>query len=80
MTHPYDVFRVEDAEVHWLGAVPSLDEALARIREFGQNSPGEYLVLDQKSGDKLVFKSEELAGPLGFTAPPKGPSRSSHGA
>ncbi len=80
MTLPFDIFRVEDAGVHWLGAEPSLEDALARIREFGRTFPGEYLVLDQKSGDKLVFQSDELAGPPGSIATRKGTPGSSQEA
>jgi hypothetical protein len=76
MTHPFDVFRIVDADVHWIGAVPSLEDALARIRESGRTSPGEYLVLDQKSGDRLVFKSDELVGPQGSHAAERGQSAS----
>jgi hypothetical protein len=56
MTAFFDIFQAETTgDVLWLGTAVSLDDAKARAREFALSSPGEYLVLNQKTGDKIVI-------------------------
>jgi hypothetical protein len=59
MTHPIDIFQMETAGVRWLESAPNLEHAKARVKEFAANSPGEYVVLDQKTGNKIVIRSDE---------------------
>ncbi len=59
MTHPIDIFQMDSAGVRWLEAAPNLEHAKARVKEFAANSPGEYVVLDQKTGNKIVIRSGE---------------------
>ena len=62
MTHPIDIFQMETAGVRWLESAPSLEHAKARVKEFAANSPGEYVVLDQKTGNQIVIRSGEVHG------------------
>jgi len=58
MSTPFDIFQVDRAGVRWLESADSLDHAKTRIHELAVGSPGEYLLLDHKTGNKLVIKPE----------------------
>jgi len=62
MTHPIDIFQMDSAGVRWLESAPNLEHAKARVKEFAANSPGEFVVLDQKTGNKIVISSGEVPG------------------
>ena len=62
MTHPIDIFQMDSAGVRWLEAAPNLEHAKARVKEFAATSPGEYVVLDQKTGNKIVIRSGGVHG------------------
>jgi hypothetical protein len=54
MSDPYDIFEVDTQDaVTWLGAVATLADAHAAIRR-APNASGEYIVVDQVSGRKLI--------------------------
>jgi hypothetical protein len=54
MVPPLDIFKVEGADVLWLDAVSTLEEAKTRIQNLARSSPGEYFVFDQHTGQKTV--------------------------
>ncbi len=56
MTPKVDIFRVETGGVRWVEAVATLEGAKARVQELAGRSPGEYFLLDQETGNKLVIK------------------------
>lgn len=59
MTLRFDIFRMETGgEVMWREAVETLDQAQLRVRELAESGPGEYLVMNQSTGEKIVIKPE----------------------
>ena len=54
---PIDIFRVEHRGVRWLGSAASLEDAKARIQQLGDRHSGEYLVLNQLTGNKFTFSA-----------------------
>jgi hypothetical protein len=54
---PIDIFRVEPKGVLWLESSASIDEARARIQLLGTQNPGEYVLLNQATGNKLMIKA-----------------------
>jgi hypothetical protein len=58
MTAPFDIFAVETGGVHWLGSAETLEGAKARIHELAQRSPGEFVLLNQQTGNKVVIKTD----------------------
>lgn len=57
MIPPYDIFRTEpNGSSRWVEAASTLDEAKARIQAMAAISPGEYLIVSQRTGNKLVMK------------------------
>jgi hypothetical protein len=64
MTAPFDIFRAEsNGSVFWIGSAASVAEAKARIREQSTSSAGEFLLLNQETGSKLVIKPDDLDAP-----------------
>jgi len=56
MFHPLDIFKTDlDGSVLWRGAVENVEAAKARIQMLAISSPGEYLILDQKTGQRVLF-------------------------
>ncbi len=59
MSKPFDIFRLDRAGVRWLESAESLDHAKTRIHELAVSSPGEFLLLDHKTGDKQVINPNQ---------------------
>jgi len=58
-----DIFKIISGdEVLWRGAVESLVAAKLRIQRLALSSPGEYLILDQHTGDRVRFTVEAAGG------------------
>jgi hypothetical protein len=53
---PVDIFRVDKQGALWLESSRSIDEATARIRQLGERTSGEYLLLNHTTGTKLTIK------------------------
>jgi hypothetical protein len=58
---PLDIFRVERNGVLWMESAATLEEAKARIQQFAAHQPGEYVVLDHLTGNKIVFDADRPA-------------------
>jgi hypothetical protein len=71
MTDYVDVFRVETRGVRWLESAATLECAKVRVKELALESPGEYIVIDQRTGNKYAVRPdgiEELPG-YAYAAP-----------
>ena len=54
MFHPLDIFKTDsDGSVLWRGAVESLVAAKLRVQKLALSSPGEYLIVDQHTGERV---------------------------
>jgi hypothetical protein len=60
MSVPFDIFQIDRAGVRWVESAESLNRAKTRIHELALSSPGEYLLLDQNTGTKVVIKPERV--------------------
>ena len=55
MTPSLDIFRIDPGgRVLWCGAVKSFVAAKARIQMLAVSSPGEYLILDEETGNRIL--------------------------
>jgi hypothetical protein len=53
-----DIFKTHsDGSVLWRGAVESVEAAKARIQTLALSSPGEYVILNQHTGDRIRVAS-----------------------
>lgn len=56
MLPPFDIFKVEGTELRWMEAAADLERAQARVKVLIASSPGEYIILNQKTGEKTYIK------------------------
>jgi hypothetical protein len=55
MFYPLDIFKTDsDGSVLWRGAVETFVAAKARIHTLALSSPGEYLIFDQYTGQRIL--------------------------
>ena len=55
MAPSLDIFRIDPGgRVLWCGAVKSFVAAKARIQMLAVSSPGEYLIVDEESGNRIL--------------------------
>jgi hypothetical protein len=55
---PFDIFLTEIEGVLWLESAETLEGAKARVQELAVRSPGEYLLLNQVTGNQLLIKAD----------------------
>jgi hypothetical protein len=61
MSVPFDIFRTEtNGSVLWMGSAATAEDAKARVRELATRFPGDYFLLDQKTGNRLVIRLDGL--------------------
>ena len=60
MNDTVDIFRVETRGVRWLESAATLECAEVRVKKLARESPGEYFVLDQRTGNKHVIRLEGM--------------------
>jgi CheY-like chemotaxis protein len=56
MIPPFDIFKVESSSLRWMEAVADLERAKARVQILATSSPGEYMIANQKTGEKISIK------------------------
>jgi hypothetical protein len=56
MTAPFDIFQAGEGGVLWRESASTLSGAKARIQELVGSSPVEYLIVNQKTGDRVVVR------------------------
>lgn len=56
MIAQFDIFKKEPHGEHrWIEAAMDLDAAKTRVRVIGSTSPGEYMVVNQRTGNQIVI-------------------------
>jgi hypothetical protein len=56
MLQHFDIFKIaQNGEYVWLEAAQSLDVATARVYALRESFPGDYIVLSQRTGKRIVF-------------------------
>jgi hypothetical protein len=54
----FDILKVESGGVRWMEGAADLERAKARVKLLAASSPGEYIILTQKTGEKISIKSK----------------------
>ena len=56
MPQHFDIFKIaQNGEYVWLEAAQRLDAATARVVALRESFPGDYIVLSQRTGKRIVF-------------------------
>ena len=63
MTPQYDIFRMKKGEYVWLEATMTLENAEAWVQELGAAEPGEYVIFDEKTCDRISLTVEHRQKP-----------------
>jgi hypothetical protein len=59
----FDVFQKEaNGSVLWRAAARTMEEATAHVRKIAMTAPGEYVILDMRTGNKMVINSGGASG------------------
>jgi hypothetical protein len=53
MFEPFDIFRISGGQPLWLKSAPALEDARAQIAQLAALLPGEYVIFNSKTGDKI---------------------------
>ena len=56
-----DIFRVDTLGVRWMDSASTIEDAQLRIQKLGGKISGEYIVLNQLTGNKLLIKTERMS-------------------
>jgi GAF domain-containing protein len=51
----FDIFRLKKDRTHWVDAAPAFEDASRLVQEIGAGYPGEYVILDSRSGRKTTI-------------------------
>lgn len=55
----FDIFQKEaNGSVLWRASARTMEEATAHVHKFATSAPGEYVILDMRTGNKLVIESQ----------------------
>ena len=58
-----DVFKMEDGAYVWKAAADTLELAKSTVQRLASNSPGEYMIFSQNTGNKIVVNPDGLPEP-----------------
>ena len=64
MLEPLDILFIKtDGTYLWKAAVESLDAAKSKIEQLATTVPGDYVIFNQNTGNKIVVKRDGLCEP-----------------
>jgi hypothetical protein len=57
---PFRILKVQsDGNLHFVEGMHSFDEARARVSELGEKWPGEYVIDNEETGDRLFVSTRD---------------------
>jgi hypothetical protein len=64
----FDIFKIESDGPCWMEAAANLERAKARVKILATSSPGEYLIADQETGEKISIrpKTKRILFQIGY--------------
>ncbi len=61
-TLPSCIFKLRsDGSLHFVEAVQALDDAKARVQALAESWPGEYVIIDEATGERVSSAGDEEA-------------------
>jgi hypothetical protein len=58
MIPPFDIFKMESSGLRWMETAPNLERAKARVKVLAASSPGEYMIANQETGERVSIKAQ----------------------
>src|SRR5258708_39614823 len=58
MIPQFDIFKVESSGLRWMESAADLERAKPRVKVLTASSPGEYITLNQETGEKISIKPQ----------------------
>jgi len=58
MIPPFDIFKLESGELRWMELAADVERAKARVKMLATSSPGEYIIANQETGEKISIKTQ----------------------
>jgi hypothetical protein len=58
MLPPFDILKMESSGPRWMEAAVDLERAKARVKVLAASSPGEYIIFNQETSERISIKSE----------------------
>ncbi len=59
MLAPWDIFiKMEDGTYVWKAAAESFELAKSKVEQLATNAPGEYMIFNQSTGNKILVKPD----------------------
>ena len=60
MLLPFRIFKLQnDGHLHFIEALPTLDEAKTLVRELGERWPGEYVIDNEETGERVFVSTSD---------------------
>jgi len=56
MIPPFDIFKVEGIGLRWMEVAVALERAKARVKVLAASSPGEYIIVNKQTGEKISIR------------------------
>jgi hypothetical protein len=57
---PFRIYKVQgDGGLHFIEALPTLDEAKTRVRALGDIWPGEYVIDNEETSERLFINTRD---------------------
>ncbi len=56
MLAPLDIFKMQDGTYVWKAAADSFELAKSTVERLATTAPGEYMIFNQSTGNKIVVK------------------------
>jgi hypothetical protein len=58
LRQPFRIYKVQsDGDLHFIEALPTLEEAKTRVIELGEVWPGEYAIDNEETGERVFVNT-----------------------
>ena len=57
---PFSIFKIrDDGSLHFVEKAQSLDDTRARLRELAKSWPGEYVIDNEETGERVFIRAKD---------------------
>jgi hypothetical protein len=59
MVPPFDIFKMEKDQLHWLESAQDFEAGKAPIELLANTSPGDYVIFSQTTKNRFLIKADQ---------------------